>query len=88
MIFTPPYAYHRNPEIWDNPDEFNYKRWLVGNNNKLKSQMIFSQGLKGCPGRTLAWMEMLFIATAIAQRYDFKLCPGQERPSIILLHTL
>jgi cytochrome P450 len=79
MVFSSSYAYHRNPEIWDNPDEFNHKRWLIEDNAKLKSQiMVFSQGPRGCPGRALAWMEIFFIITAIAQRYDYKLCKGQE----------
>jgi cytochrome P450 len=79
MVFSACYAYHRNPEIWDNTDKFDYKRWLIEDNTKLKSQiMVFSQCPRGCPGRALAWMEMFFITTAIAQRYDFKLCYGQD----------
>jgi cytochrome P450 len=80
MVFSACYAYHRNPEIWDNPDEFNYKRWLIEDNTKLKSQiMVFSQGPRGCPGRALGWMELFFIVAAIAQRYEYKLCKGQEK---------
>ncbi|KXN66603.1 hypothetical protein CONCODRAFT_11509 [Conidiobolus coronatus NRRL 28638] len=46
----------------------------------LKSQiMIFSQGPRGCLGRALTWMEIFFIITVMAQRYNFKLCPGQEK---------
>ncbi|KXN66602.1 cytochrome P450, partial [Conidiobolus coronatus NRRL 28638] len=50
-VFMTNYAYHRNPELWENPDKFDYTRWLIDDNTQLKSQlMVFSQGPRGCPG--------------------------------------
>jgi cytochrome P450 len=40
--------------------------------------MVFSQGPRGCPGRALAWTEMFLITVGLAQRYDMKLCGGQD----------
>ncbi|KXN66604.1 cytochrome P450 [Conidiobolus coronatus NRRL 28638] len=79
LVFCSPYAYQRNPELWENPDEFDYKRWLGPNSTELKSQlMVFSQGPRGCPGRALAWTEMFLVTVSLAQRYDMKLCKGQD----------
>lgn len=73
VISCLPYAYHRNPQVFANPDKFIPERWLVSNEDdksRVKQQekfmMPFGKGVRMCLGMNLAVIEMKL---AIASLY-------------------
>lgn len=73
VISCLPYAYHRNPSVFPNPDKFIPERWLVDNEEdkkrvkqQAKYMMPFGKGVRMCLGMNLALIEMKL---AIASLY-------------------
>ncbi|KAI1380866.1 cytochrome P450 [Hypoxylon crocopeplum] len=61
---------NRNPELYDQPDEFRPERYLE-NPKLLKYQMSFSKGTRQCIGINLAYQELQTFTAGIVRRYDF-----------------
>ncbi|KAJ2651956.1 hypothetical protein IWW40_001504 [Coemansia sp. RSA 1250] len=56
--------------FWDNPHEYDPTRFL--HNKELQHYILtFSHGKRTCPGRSLAWWEMLTVLSNILKDYDF-----------------
>ncbi|KAJ2826820.1 hypothetical protein IWW50_002180 [Coemansia erecta] len=56
---------------WNNPHEYNPTRFL--DNKELQHYILtFSHGRRICPGKNLAWWEMLTIMSNILKDYDFR----------------
>ncbi|KAH7173134.1 cytochrome P450 [Fusarium flagelliforme] len=72
------YAIHHNEEYFPNPFEFRPERWLPeedGEDAVLKAHAAFhtfSQGPRGCPGRSLAMLEIQFALAAVIITSDFR----------------
>ncbi|KAJ1916687.1 hypothetical protein H4219_003646 [Mycoemilia scoparia] len=65
---------HRNPKYWDQPDKFIPERFLgEGAAERKRNVFIFSTGYRICPGRNLAWMEMMLPMSRLLRDYDFEL---------------
>ncbi|GES83738.1 cytochrome P450 [Rhizophagus clarus] len=61
-------------EYWDEPDKFNPDRWMVeGFEPKKNSFIIFGGGLRICPGRKLAMIELVCLMALLFRKYDFDL---------------
>ncbi|EWZ77890.1 hypothetical protein FOXG_16410 [Fusarium oxysporum f. sp. lycopersici 4287] len=77
-ISTGIYAVHHNEEYYPDPFEFRPERWLadeVGDETVAKAHAAFdafSQGPRGCPGRSLALIEISFAVAAVIMSYDFR----------------
>ncbi|KAJ2077271.1 hypothetical protein H4R24_005230 [Coemansia sp. RSA 988] len=57
---------------WDNPHEYDPTRFL--DNKELQHYILtFSHGRRTCPGKSLAWWEMLTIISNILKDYDFEI---------------
>ncbi|RGB27687.1 cytochrome P450, partial [Rhizophagus diaphanus] len=53
-------AIHYNKDYWKDPDKFNPDRWMVeGFEPKKYSFIMFGGGLRLCPGRKLAMIELI-----------------------------
>ncbi|KAJ1955000.1 hypothetical protein EC988_002123 [Linderina pennispora] len=64
-----------HPTLWDSPERFLPERFL--DNPKAKQTLItFSAGARACPGKALAWMEMLTLLPNILKDYDLCLPKG------------
>ncbi|KAJ2142067.1 hypothetical protein IW142_004517, partial [Coemansia sp. RSA 564] len=58
--------------FWDNPHEYDPTRFL--DNKDLQHYILtFSHGRRSCPGKNLAWWEMLTILSNILKDYDFRM---------------
>jgi len=76
---------HRNPEYWDQPDQFIPNRWNDPNLNK-EAYMPFGAGPRLCIGEHFAMMEMQLILTEIVNRWDYVLHSKNvvEKPLVTL----
>ncbi|PKC03649.1 cytochrome P450 [Rhizophagus irregularis] len=79
---------HKNKNYWEDPETFNPDRWMVeGFEPKKYSFIMFGGGLRVCPGRKLAMIELVALTALIYRKYDFDLvdmeAPLQVRSGII-----
>ncbi|PVZ97387.1 hypothetical protein BB558_006652, partial [Smittium angustum] len=65
---------HMDEDIWKNSKSFNPDRFLGEEGEKLKKEvLVFGAGVRICPGRNLAWLEILTILPNLIRKYEFKL---------------
>ncbi|CAF4556541.1 unnamed protein product, partial [Didymodactylos carnosus] len=65
---------HRDPKVWDRPEEFFPERMLNGGFEKLppNSWKPFGNGQRGCIGRPFAWQESLLAIALIAKHFNIE----------------
>ncbi|KAH6633466.1 cytochrome P450 [Boeremia exigua] len=87
-------ARYRDPQNWENPDQFDGSRFIrlaENDPNKARHQFVSSnadyvfwgQGRHACPGRFFAANEIKTLLAMIVLKYDLSLEPGAERPADI-----
>ncbi|CAG8549530.1 3475_t:CDS:2, partial [Scutellospora calospora] len=72
---------HMNPKYWDEPTKFNPSRFLSSNSNYNKntkdevfnknSYMYFGGGLRMCPGKQLAMIQLKMLVVLLYSKYKF-----------------
>jgi cytochrome P450 len=81
VLMTSPYAMHRHPEFWEDPDDFDPERFAEDAElgwQKFK-YFPFGGGPHICIGNQFALVEGPLILATIGQRYRFELQhPGQQ----------
>ena len=79
VILMSPYAVHRDPRWFPEPEVFRPERWLVENQELQKfAYFPFGGGARVCIGERFAWMEGALLLAAIAQRWRLRLEPGHR----------
>jgi cytochrome P450 len=80
VIAISPYAVHRNPDYWAEPDAFIPERFSHGNgfHGPTSPFLPFGRGPRQCIGKDMALLEANMIVPAILRRYRLKLVPGQD----------
>ncbi|GBC07880.1 hypothetical protein RclHR1_07750007 [Rhizophagus clarus] len=74
------YAIHHNSDYWEEPEKFNPDRWMVeGNEPKKNSFLTFGGGLRICPGRKLAMIELVCLMALLFRKYEIDLV-NKEAP--------
>jgi cytochrome P450 len=78
LVLLCPYATHRHPAYWDEPEAFRPERFAPENSADLvrEAYFPFGTGQRMCIGRHLAMLEMQLILAMVAQRYRPRLAPG------------
>ncbi|GBC28064.2 cytochrome P450 [Rhizophagus irregularis DAOM 181602=DAOM 197198] len=67
-------AIHHNSEYWEEPEKFNPDRWLdEGFEPKKNSFIAFGKGLRICPGRKLAIIELVCLMSLLYRKYEIDL---------------
>ncbi|CAG8763413.1 11834_t:CDS:2, partial [Acaulospora morrowiae] len=65
---------HKQKSLWSNPEEFNPDRFMDKNNPESKNSLyIFGGGMKKCPGRNLAMLELKTSLSLLYRKYDVEL---------------
>jgi cytochrome P450 len=65
---------HHSEEYWEEPDKFNPDRWMVeGFEPKKNSFIMFGGGLRICPGRKLAMIELVCLMALLFRKYEIDL---------------
>jgi cytochrome P450 len=74
-----PYAVHRDPRWFPQPDAFRPERWAVEDPGRPKfAYFPFGGGARVCIGERFAWMEGTLLLAAIGQRWRLRLEPGHR----------
>ncbi|KAJ2758296.1 hypothetical protein IWQ56_006037, partial [Coemansia nantahalensis] len=61
-----------NKDVWERPHAFDPERFIANPDNK-RAVLTFSSGVRICPGRFLAWWEMVTAMANIFNAYDLSL---------------
>jgi cytochrome P450/NADPH-cytochrome P450 reductase len=67
-------AVHRDPEVWDRPDEFDIDRFAPGRRHKIPAHAYkpFGNGSRACIGRLFAMMEAKLALALVLQNFDLE----------------
>lgn len=76
------YALHRRPDYWDNPDEFNPRRWLE--ETPKRAYLPFGYGLHKCVGMGMSLMQIGVILTEILRTTEVKTLTDNVRPAMLI----
>lgn len=71
QIYIHQYGINMHKAHWTNPEEFNPDRFLNNRENSLN--LTFGGGIRMCPGRNLAMMELKAYMVLMYRKYDFEL---------------
>lgn len=79
-ILFSPYALHRDPDVFYEPDSFVPDRWLPENLKKIPRNAVisFSGGTRKCLGEALANQEMTIAVATIAAKWRVVHKPGHQ----------
>jgi cytochrome P450 len=77
-LLLSPLVSHRNPDVWDNPEAFDPRRFLPGSDasGHRGAYFPFGGGPRMCLGNLMALLEMRLIVAMITQRFRMSLVPG------------
>jgi cytochrome P450 len=77
VVILSPYIVHRDPRFFDAADSFRPDRWTPEFRNSLEpfSYFPFGGGARRCIGESFAWMELILVASTIAQRWRLRRVP-------------
>ena len=77
-VMLSPYAVHRHPRYWDNPEGFDPERFLETNDvaRVRYSYLPFGGGTRTCMGARFATMEAVIALSMLVQRYRLEMVPG------------
>lgn len=74
------YCLSYNKDIFPEPLEFRPERWIVGEKESSAESVAlaesafcaFSTGSRGCPGKNLAWLEMMIVIAKIIHKFEVR----------------
>lgn len=73
-VHCPPYAMHRNADVFPDPEAYKPERWLAEDAASLQPHFLtFSAGARGCIGRNITYLEQTVVLATLVYRYDFEL---------------
>jgi cytochrome P450 len=78
IVSMSPYALHRDPAHWENPEGFDPDRFLPerSEGRSRHAYMPFGGGPRQCIGNSFALMEAQIVIASIVQRFRLALVPG------------
>jgi cytochrome P450 len=84
-----PYATHRHPDFWDDPERFDPERWLPERESARHPYAYhpFAAGQRICIGNNFSLFESQVLVAMLAARFAPRLLPGHQ-PQIGMAGTL
>ena len=78
LAFLSPYATHRHPKFWENPEGFDPERFMegAGADRPTLAYFPFGAGPRKCIGDTFALVEATLVLATLARRFVLELPPG------------
>jgi cytochrome P450 len=79
VLFSP-YAVHRDPTLYADPDVFDPDRWLPERAKDVPRPAFvpFGAGNRQCIGEGFAWTEAIVVLATVASRWRMRPVPGAE----------
>lgn len=79
FLYVNIFALHRNPHVWENPEEFDPLRFTEGRSQDRPphSFIPFSSGIRNCIGQHFAMAEIKTALAMILHRFDLTVSPDQ-----------
>jgi cytochrome P450 len=71
IFTTPPYVIQRDPDYFENPNEFLPSRWDSPTQAMLNAYQPFSIGRRNCMGMSLAYLETQIVLVKLIKDYEF-----------------
>jgi cytochrome P450 len=89
-ILLSPYATHRHPDVWENPEAFDPERFAPGRSAERPRHAYFpfGGGPRLCMGADMATMEMMLILVMVVQRFRLALVSGHREEVECILDML
>jgi len=80
LVLVSPYALHRKPACWDDPDAFRPDRFApaASEGRHPFAFFPFSGGPRQCIGKSFATVELQLVLASIAQRFRLRVVPGHR----------
>ncbi len=87
ILIVSPYVVQRDARWFPEPDKFDPDRWAEEARNARPkfSYFPFGGGARVCIGERFAWMEGVILLAAIAQKWRFRLAPGEKAEPLPLV---
>jgi cytochrome P450 len=87
-ILVSPYLIHRDPRFYDQPETFRPERWACPTSDARPKfcYFPFGGGARTCVGESFSWTEGVLVLATLAQRWKFRLAPGQPVAYLPLLN--
>ncbi|XP_053513018.1 cytochrome P450 2U1 isoform X4 [Artibeus jamaicensis] len=84
VIFPNLWSLHRDPAIWEKPDDFDPNRFLDDQGQLIKKETFipFGTGKRVCMGEQLAKMELFLMFVSLMQSFTFALPKDSKKPSL------
>ncbi len=81
MCLLSPYATHRDPAWFPEPEQFRPERWEAGQGGERPRHAYFpfGGGPRSCAGEAFAWMEGTLLLAGLARRWRF--VPDERQPA-------
>ncbi|XP_035881463.1 cytochrome P450 2U1 isoform X2 [Phyllostomus discolor] len=78
------WSVHRDPAIWEKPDDFNPNRFLDDQGQVMKKETFipFGIGKRVCMGEQLAKMELFLMFVSLMQSFTFALPKDSKKPNL------
>lgn len=85
-ILFSPYAVHRDPRIFPDPDLFDPDRWLPDHAKQIPRPAFipFGAGSRQCLGEGFAWAEAAVVLAVLLHRWKFQPVAGQNIREVAL----
>jgi cytochrome P450 len=77
-VFMSPYAIHRDPRYWSDPERFDPERFANEKQIDPESYLPFGKGPRTCIGNFLTEFIMQVVLVMLCQRFFFQLEPGHS----------
>ena len=81
MVIASQYLIHRNPKIWENPDEYLPDRFEDSTARHRFSFIPFGAGARVCIGTNFAVLEAVLIIANLIQNFEFELVNPDKEPA-------
>uniref|UniRef100_A0A8B9KKR0 Cytochrome P450 3A n=1 Tax=Astyanax mexicanus TaxID=7994 RepID=A0A8B9KKR0_ASTMX len=80
LVTIPTYVLHRDPQLWESPEEFRPERFSPENNIDPYLFMPFGLGPRNCVGMRFAQMIMKLVVVKLLQNFSVETCKETQIP--------
>uniref|UniRef100_A0ACD5WQF5 Uncharacterized protein n=1 Tax=Avena sativa TaxID=4498 RepID=A0ACD5WQF5_AVESA len=78
MLIVNAYAIHRDPSMWENPDEFRPERFEEDGKGEGMFMLPFGMGRRKCPGEAMAFRVVGLVLAAMIQCFEWDRVDGVQ----------